>query len=96
MLLNENDSDTASTEAVWIQFICQMAHHLHQAEWIFQNTLLLKPALAAAMPLFLVESYLFSAIQMPCPFFFCGLKSIFTLYAIIFIGSLSNGKITKC
>lgn len=55
-----------------------------------------EPTLAAAMPLFLAESYLFSAIQTSCSFPFCGLKSIFTLYAIVFIGSLSNGKITKC
>lgn len=86
MLLNENDSDAASTEAVWIQFICQMAQHLHQVEWIFQNTLLLKPTLAATMPLFLAESYLFSGIQTSCFVLlflsFCGLKCIFTRHYV--------------
>lgn len=45
MILNESDSDTVSTGAVWIQFICQMVHHLHQVEWIFQDTSLLKTIL---------------------------------------------------
>lgn len=62
MLLNKSDSDSVSAGAVWTQFICQIVHHLHRVEWIFQDTLLLKTTLAATLPLFLAEACAFFGI----------------------------------